>query len=183
MSTASVSLPIYNLDYTGEMYWWNLMIKRNTQKSLNQINDAQTYSIFVSNKIDTRVGHQGSASIYVPLGSSSYNYSWNKGYQTMYVGGSKYPDFGIFKSGSSFVGSLQELRYWAEPLSSASYFTHTLNPESIQGNASSSAYNKLAATFTLGNNLYVYPHYYVKTLASTHPIKNQTYSLQQVLAK
>jgi hypothetical protein len=169
MSTASVSLPIYNLDYTGEMYWWNLMIKRNTQKSLNQINDAQTYSIFVSNKIDTRIGHQASASIYIPTGSSSYNYSWNKGYQTMYVGGSKYPDFGIFKSGSSFVGSLQELRYWAEPLSSASYFTHTLNPESIQGNASSSAYNKLAATFTLGNNLYVYPHYYVKTLASTHP--------------
>jgi hypothetical protein len=169
MSTASVSLPIYNLDYTGEIYWWNLMIKRNTQKSLNQINDAQTYSIFVSNKIDTRIGHQGSASIYVPPGSSSYNYSWNKGYQTMYVGGSKYPDFGIFKSGSSFVGSLQELRYWAEPLSTASYFAHTLNPESIQGNASSSAYNKLAATFTLGNNLYVYPHYYVKTLASTHP--------------
>ena len=75
-----------------------------------------------------------------------------------------------FLSGSNpFSGSIQEIRLWSNYVSESTFDSHVLNPESIEGNYTSSAYEDLAARWTLGNNLYTSNHSIVTTTASTAP--------------
>lgn len=161
VASASISLPIYNADYTGDLYWWNVLIKRQNHTSASQNDVTQNYTIVVANKIDTYIAHQASSSIYVDGSvSSSYNYAWSSPNQLLKLGG------------SSFDGYYQELRYWATPISQSTFFFHTLNPESIEGNYSGSSYSDLVARFPLGNNLYTYNHVTSSQVASVHPNYN-----------
>lgn len=168
--SSSVSLPIYSTDFSGDTYWWNLLLTRSDHTSGSQISTSQTYSLIVANKIDDRVGHRASSSIYVDgAASSSYNSSWSDSDKVLYVGGSQLSSDGNFLPSYKFIGSLQELRYWTTPISQSTFFYHTLNPESIQGNISSSAYDNLVARFPLGNDLKKYDHTLVTKLKSVHP--------------
>jgi hypothetical protein len=160
MSKASVSLPIFMTASSGESLWWNLMVKRRNVYDINTNNQNQYYDLYVKNKIGLRIGHEASASIFATgAASSSYNYSWNRVSQSLYLGG----------TGSKFVGSLQELRYWTTPLSESIFDYHTLNPESIRGNYSGSSYYELSARFPFGNNLYTYNHSVSGSVYSVQP--------------
>jgi hypothetical protein len=160
MAKASVSLPIFMTASSGESLWWNVMVKRRSDYDVNTNNQDQYYDLYVKNKIGLRIGHEASASIFATgAASSSYNYSWNRVTQSLYLGG----------TGSKFVGNIQELRYWTTPLSESVFDYHTLNPESIRGNYSSSAYDELSARFPLGNDLYIYNHTLTGSVYSVQP--------------
>jgi hypothetical protein len=160
MAKASVSLPIFMTASSGESLWWNVMVKRRSVYDVNTNNQDQYYDLYVKNKIGLRIGHEASASIFATgAASSSYNYSWNRVTQSLYLGG----------TGSKFVGNIQELRYWTTPLSENVFDYHTLNPESIRGNYSSSAYDELSARFPLGNDLYIYNHTLTGSVYSVQP--------------
>lgn len=158
--TASVSVPIHMTSSDGDTYWWNMMVRRRTPYNVTQNTGSQHYDLYVKNKIGTRIGHQASASIFASASvSSSYNYSWNQVTQSFYLNG----------TGSTFIGYVQELRYWTSPLSESVFDYHVLNPESYRGNYSSSAYDSLSARFTLGNDLYIYNHTITASVFSTQP--------------
>ncbi len=53
-----------------------------------------------------------------------------------------------------FTGSYQEIRYYTVPLNSESFFDHTMNPQSFEGNSINSAPDELAFRATLGGELY-----------------------------
>lgn len=166
--TSSVTLPVYLTGSAGDTEWYNVMLRRRYTLLSIQSSSAQYYDLFVKNEINGRIGHQASASMYLSPGSSSYNYSWanygnTSSYRNLYVGGNS------IAPSASFQGDLQELRIWSIPVSESAFNAHTLNPESIQGNDSGSAYNDLAARFPLGNNLYVYNHYLTSSVTSVHP--------------
>ncbi len=170
MAVSRVSVPLYYTSSTGEQSWWNVLLKREYHYSGSQNTLNQTYKFYIANKIDTRVGHIASGSIFVNgVPSSSYNRAWTYPEQTLYLGGSLIQEYGEFETSASYKGYLQELRYWSCPLSESSFYSHVLNPESIQGNDSSSAYLDLVARFPLGNNLIVYNHYETSSVQSTHP--------------
>jgi hypothetical protein len=182
VNSASISLPIYYTDVTGEEQWWNILLKREYHKSLSQISDNQKYTIVVANKIDTIIGHQASSSIdIIGAASSSYNTSWSTPNQTIYLGGSGLTTYNDFYSTYLYNGQLQEYRYWSTPISQSTFFTHVLNPESIQSNTSGSSYSDLVARFTLGNNLAVYNHSITTEVPSTHPnYQNRIFYLSSI---
>lgn len=157
--SSSLSLPVFYTGSNGDTDWWNVMIGRTAHTTHSQTGSLQSYNLYVKNKISQRIGHQASASISV---SGSYNRSWCNDSQSLYLGGSGLND-------SHFIGQFQELRYWAEPLLETTFNHHVLNPESIEGNTSGSAYNKLAARFPLGNNLHVYNHSLTGSVMSVDP--------------
>jgi len=172
--SSSMSLPLYHNDDSGDVSWWNLMLGRQYHRSSLQNVQSQVYNMVVANKIDTRIGHIASASISIPTGSSapSYNSSWTKRGQTLYVGGSGLTTSFPFSSSYKFKGNLQEFRYWSTPLSESAFYYHVLNPESIEGNAIGDSYDKLCARFPLGNNLITYNHTITPRVESTHPNYN-----------
>lgn len=168
--SSSISLPIYYTDFTGDTLWWNVMLTRQYHIAGGDTSNNQTYTLAIASKAEDRVGHQQTSSVQVNgAASSSYNQSWYGSNQELYLGGSNIDSDGIFLPEFKFVGELQELRYWAAPLSQSSFIYHTLNPESIQGNTSGSAYDSLAARFALGNDLKVYNHSIITEVASIHP--------------
>jgi hypothetical protein len=166
-ATSSLSAPLYYTSSTGEMYWWNIMVSRNSHYNLSQTGSNQSYITYVKNRVDTRIGHQLSSSINI-IGStsSSYNLAWNSFSQSLYVGGSGKSNLGDFKSNYSFQGKLQEFRLWYSPLSESAFNYHTLNPISIEGNTPSVNYSYLDYRFPLGNDLYTYNHYSNATVNS-----------------
>lgn len=157
--TASLSLPIYATGSTGDTYWWNVLVQKRNDLALDAVSSSQYYDIYVKDKIDLRIGHQASASIYIGSNTSaSYNANWNAVTQSLYL-----------NTGSAFVGYAQELRYWTAPLSESVFDYHVLNPESIRGDYSGSAYNDLSARFPLGNDLYIYNHSLTGSVFSIQP--------------
>jgi hypothetical protein len=183
----NISLPIFYTGSIGETSWWNVMLRRRnpsfslendlidydiefvTDNDLSLINvgtfdssgsNDQYYDIFVKNGINGNIGHQGSSSIYVSgSSSSSFNSSWDTS-ATVYLGG---------YSGNTFIGDLQELRFWNYPLNQYRFNYHVLNPSSIEGVNSGSSYNNLAGWFPLGNDLITYNHYLTSSVVSVHP--------------
>ena len=155
--TASVYIPVFYTGSDGDTGWWNVYIGRRQHYEFTGSADSQYYDLIIKNKIGTRIGHQASASLNV---NGTYNIAWGTDNQIVYLGG----------TGSySFNGKLQELRYWSTPLSQSTFDYHVLNPESIEGNTSGSAYDNLVARFSLGNDLYTYNHSLITTVRSIAP--------------
>jgi len=164
LSVTSSTIPIYqtgsNTNSNNNTDWYSVLVQRtNPNLRINETGSSQTYEFFVKNNVWGEVGHKTSASLTTNTAAS--NSLW---YQqgTIKFGGGSYP----------FSGSLQELRLWSNYVSESAFNSHVLNPESIEGNYTSSAYNDLAAHFTLGNNLYTYNHSVITAVNSTAP--NQT---------
>jgi hypothetical protein len=126
--TASIYLPFYNQD------WWSVMI--NAVPNGSNID----YTLYASNKIyeggdnDTLLGFFVSSSISYPLDS------WRDADQAFY--------------GTTFSGSLQEIRYYANPISESIFKDYVMNPSSIEGNTINSSPNELAFRASLGGELY-----------------------------
>ena len=84
--------------------------------------------------------------------SSSINNSWSgsSGLRTAYLGGyntssnpSSYNESMHGSFGDTFNGSFQELRYYANPLSSSTLINHSLAPEMYSSNIGTESYNEL----------------------------------------
>ena len=168
--TSSLSLPLYHTSSTGDNLWWNMMVARRNHLDITATGSVQYYDTFVKNKIDTYLGHQASSSIYITGSiSASYNAAWSSFNQNVYIGGSKLTTSGPFASNSTFIGKLQEFRLWYTPISESTFNWHVLNPESVQGNVSSSAFSTLDYRFPLGNDLYTFNHYLTGSVMSYDP--------------
>lgn len=159
-SVTSSTVPVFATGSTGETNWYNVLLQgRTPNRTILQTGSAQTYDVYIKNNIWGEIGHKTSASL--SISTASTNSAWySQG--TLTLGGGSNP----------FSGSYQELRLWSNYVSESAFNSHVLNPESYEGNYTSSAYNDLAARFTLGNNLYTYNHSVTTTLGSTHPNQN-----------
>lgn len=120
-----------------------LIVQR--EKSVDDITQDNEYKIMYrrSRKDDITVSH--SASIFI-TGSSepSYNAAWT-GSGTVTVGKtlpSAFPGSALYLN-----GSIQELRYWANPLKDIVIDEHTLSRETYHGNTESSSYFDLKFRF------------------------------------
>ena len=155
-SVTTPTVPVFMTGSTGENSWYSVLVQRtNPDLRIGDVSTSQTYNVYIKNNVWGEVGHVASAS----LTTTTQNSSWYTSGTTLTFGSGSYP----------FSGSIQEARLWSNFLSESAFDSHVLNPESYEGNYTSSAYNDLAARFTLGNNLYTYNHNVTTTVASTAP--------------
>ena len=155
-SVTTPTVPVFMTGSTGENSWYSVLVQRtNPNLRIGDVSTSQTYNVYIKNNVWGEVGHVASAS----LTTTTQNSSWYTSGTTLTFGSGSYP----------FSGSIQEARLWSNFLSESAFDSHVLNPESYEGNYTSSAYNDLAARFTLGNNLYTYNHSVTTTVASTAP--------------
>jgi hypothetical protein len=124
--TASIYLPFFNND------WWSVMITRN----------GDDYNLYAGNKIYQ--GFEGNTIGF--LDSSSVNINtdtWDVSNQSFFGFSALSPRI--------FSGSLQELRYYTQPLSVNRFEDYIMNPQSIE---SENTPNQLAFRASLGGELY-----------------------------
>ena len=154
----SSTIPVFTTGSNGDTNWYNVLVQRRyPDKQLSDIGDPQFYDVYVKNNTYGEIGHVASASLYF-ASSPLININWYR------EGGMK------FGGGSTpFSGSIQEIRLWSNYISESAFDFHVLNPESIEGNYTSSAFNDLTARYPLGNNLYTYNHSLTGNVASTAP--------------
>jgi hypothetical protein len=125
--------------------WWSVMLKRNTHVGINDDDYNTTYTLYVKNKIyngwdGNIIGFQGSASIVSNI-SSSINRSWNQFgtgsadgiYLGGFISGSNIESKTLSLSNRIFQGSLQEFRYYSQPITEEIFNNYVMNPESIEG--------------------------------------------------
>lgn len=156
-SVTSSTVPIFTTGSNGETSWYNVLVQRRTPNvRTNNSSSAQTYDVYVKNNVWGEIGHKTSASLSVL--NATTNSAWYT-QSTLALGNGSYP----------FSGSIQELRLWSNYVSESAFNFHVLNPESIESNYTSSAFNDLATRFTLGNDLYTYNHNLTSSVSSTHP--------------
>ena len=125
-TTASVYLPFFNSD------WWSVMITKN----------GDNYSLYAGNKIYQ--GFEGNTIGF--LGSSSVNINTD----TWDISTDAFFGYSALPS-QTFSGSLQELRYYTQPLSVNRFEDYIMNPQSIE---SVNTPNQLAFRASLGGELY-----------------------------
>jgi len=126
--SASIYLPFYNQD------WWSVMV--------NAVHNGSNidYTLYAANKVyeggdnGTELGFFTSSSISAP------NNYWIDSNQAYY--------------GTSMSGSLQEIRYYTNPISESIFKDYVMNPSSIEGNSLNSGPNELAFRASLGGELY-----------------------------
>ncbi len=118
--------------------WWSVQINRNS--------GAGTFDLFAANKSDENLLFTGSDTITADISKwvSSNQMYWAPNSVTSLAGTIYYP----------FTGSLQEVRYFTEPLSESRFFDYTMNPYSFEGNSPvNSAPDELAFRLSLGTML------------------------------
>lgn len=125
---ASISLPFYNQD------WWSVMI--NAVPNGGNID----YTLYASNKTYEGGNNGTSLGFFASASVSNNESTWVSSTQAFY--------------GTSMSGSLQEIRYYANPISESVFKDYVMNPSSIEGNSLNSGPNELAFRAPLGNELY-----------------------------
>ena len=155
-SVSTPTVPVYTTGSNQDTSWYSVLVqRRNPDKRSTQTSDSQTYDVYIKNNIWGEVGHKASAS----LTTTTQNSSW---YNTGIL---SFGDGGVYP----FSGSLQEIRLWSNYISESAFDSHVLNPESIEGNFTTSSFADLTARFPLGNNLYTYNHSLTSSVASVAP--------------
>ena len=130
-----ISLPFLNGD------WWNVSITRD---------EPDNYTLRAANSLysgsnGSSLGWEASSSFVAAdeaawiTGEKSYFPSLDRNDIDTYV---------------AFTGSYQEIRYYNTALNSQSFFDHTMNPQSFEGNSINSAPDELAFRATLGGELF-----------------------------
>ena len=155
-SITSSTVPVFTTGSDGDTSWYNVLVQRRIpDRRIGDVGLSQTYDIYIKNNNWGQVGHVASAS----LTTSTQNSPWYTNGTTLTFGGGTFP----------FSGSIQEVRLWSYYVSESTFDSHVLNPESIEGNYTTSSFNDLMTRFTLGNNLYTYNHSVINEVYSTHP--------------
>ena len=126
---ASLYLPFWDGD------WWSVQINRKDGK----------FELLSANAIGENLGFTGSNEI------DGDTTKWEAADQIFWLP-QTYTEFDS-KYYFPFSGSLQEVRYFTEPLSQSVFFDYTMNPYSFEGNSINSAPNQLAFRLPLGTML------------------------------
>jgi hypothetical protein len=178
-----IYLPFFNKG------WWAVMLQRDTHVSASDNSNATTYTLYVKNNLyngwdGNQIGFEGSASIISNV-STSINESWNKFGTTSvdgiylggFVSGSQVGGFTLNAPGKIFSGSLQEFRYYSNPIPETVFNDFVMNPESIEGiniTGSLSSFDIVNFRAPLGNELESFftssfSSSYTESLTSMHP--------------
>lgn len=154
--TPNIELPFFNGSY------FNLLLNQSPgtqlEGSVNAIDTTFTLYAksnvgeYIDNQEGEYIGHQGSASLFLPAASSSTYGDYNGGGKSLILGGLG-PGSITNSNNNYFKGTFQELRYWGKPLEESTFDFHVLNPESYEGNTTGSSYQHLALRLPLGNDL------------------------------
>jgi hypothetical protein len=157
LSTPNIELPFFNGSY------YNILLNQSpgTQLtgSINAIDTTFTLYAksnvgeYIDNQEGEYIGHQGSASLFLPSASSSAYGNYNGGGNKALVLGGLGPGSATNSNNNYFKGTFQELRYWGKALEESTFDFHVLNPESYEGNTTGSSYQHLALRLPLGNDL------------------------------
>ena len=137
-SQPSVSCSVYLPFFDGG--WWSVMVNRSSS----------VFTLTSANKIYEE-GNNGTQIGFISSSTKTGNNSeWtNSGISTFAssstLGSNLY---------QSFSGSLQEIRYYAVPISENVFKDYTMNPHSIEGNTTNSSPNELCFRASLGGELY-----------------------------
>ena len=129
-NTASVYLPFFDGG------WWSVMLTRT----------GSNYTLYAGNKIYQ--GFEGNTIGFITSGSTTLSsINWDT------VGNSTFYSPVTINSQiyNSFTGSLQEIRYYTQPVSVDRFKDYVMNPQSIESNDSP---NQLAFRASLGGELY-----------------------------
>jgi hypothetical protein len=134
--SGSVSSSIFLPFYDGG--WWSVGMTNNGNN---------TFTLYAGNSLykgndGVKVGYYASSSV-ATLTTSSWLKSTSSSFSNT-----------LGASGSSFIGSLQEIRYYTIPLSESVFKNYIMNPYSTEGNTLNSTPNVLAFRATLGGELY-----------------------------
>lgn len=179
ISSSNIYLPLFNKE------WWSVQISRNQHVSASDDSQLTTYSIFVKNKPQdfstNEIKFQGSASI--TTDSSSFNRAWNSFgtssldgiYLGGYISGSQVGTATLSPAGKILSGSLQEFRYYSNPIDEFVFNDYVMDPESIEGlNSSSllSSFDILNFRAPLGNEL---ESLFTTTLSSSYSSSLSSY--------
>lgn len=137
--SASIYLPFFD---NG---WWSIMVNVDTSASPNY-----NFSLYAANKIyeggdnGTLLGFIASSSL-ITDGADWDNNGDSYFASSSVINGNIY---------TQFSGSLQEIRYYTNPLSESVFRDYVMNPCSIEGNSLNSGPNELAFRASLGSELY-----------------------------
>ena len=178
LSTPNIELPFFNGSY------YNILLNQLPGTQLTGSAIDTTFTLYaksnvgeyIDNQEGEYIGHQGSASLFIPAASSSYYEAYNGDLanRTQLVVGGNGPGSAMNSNNNFFKGTFQELRYWSEPLNEDVFNFHVLNPESYEGNTTGSSYDKLALRLPLGNDLHISSSA-GDYLTSTHPGSSPSY--------
>jgi hypothetical protein len=132
--SASIYLPFFDGN------WWSVMVNR----------VGADFTLYAGNKIYEGGDNNTVLGFYSTSSISSDDVGWT-------------PSTNIFFASSSiingnlytpFSGSLQEIRYYINPISESVFKDYIMNPNSIEGNSLNSSPNELAFRAPLGGELY-----------------------------
>jgi len=127
--SSSLYLPFFNQG------WWSVMLTSGSNGFKLYAGD----KIYEGGDNNTILGFYSSSSI-----TSSYN-CWNSTNIIYFSTGSLF---------NKFSGSLQEIRYYTNPISESVFKDYIMNPHSIEGNSLNNSSNELAFRASLGGELY-----------------------------
>ena len=137
--SASVYLPFFDGG------WWSVMVNVDTTSTPNY-----RFTLYAANKIyeggdnGTLLGFIASSSI--ATDGAEWDNNGNCYFaSSSLVNGTQY---------NAFSGSLQEIRYYTNPISESVFRDYTMNPSSIEGNSINSSPNELLFRASLGGELY-----------------------------
>jgi hypothetical protein len=139
--SSSIFLPFFNGD------WWSITINRFPSSS-----GASDYILYAGNKIyeggdnGTIIGFYSTSSAI-----SADDAPWVT-YQNSYFAKGGFTING--ETYNNFSGSLQEIRYYTNPIDEDVFKDYIMNPYSIEGNSLNSGPNELAFRASLGGELY-----------------------------
>lgn len=129
-ATASISCSIYDGD------WYQIAVKRSEASDVDSV--SQIYTLVLKKAKYQKVVFSQSASINVNGATSqSYNQAWTTSHissRYLWLPGTGSYTIAQSHSMNLWTGSIQELRYWSEPLQDSVLDNHTLSPTSYQGN-------------------------------------------------
>ena len=146
--SASIYLPFFDGG------WWSVMVNANTSSNPSDYD----FSLYAANKIyeggdnGTILGFIASSSI------TTDGADWDNNGDAYFVS-SSIINGNIY---TQFSGSLQEIRYYANPINENVFKDYVMNPYSIEGNSLNSGPNELIFRASLGGELYT-------GSVSTHP--------------
>lgn len=133
--SSSITLPFIDDD------WWSVMITRDT---------ISQFTLHAGNKIyNGNDGYQ--VGFYTSSTQAGSATRWNNSTSSYFP--PTRPDE-IPTNTIPFTGSYQEIRYYNEPLSEATFKDYIMNPYSIEGTNTTGSYNQLAFRAPLGGELY-----------------------------
>lgn len=125
-----------------------LLVQR--EISVDDINENNVYTLQYRRNRKDRISLSRSASIGIDgLTESSYNAAWT-GSGVLNIGKGDLPTIGTpsdWADAEYMSGSIQEIRYWAQPLKDIVVDEHTLSRESYHGNSPTSSYFDLKFRF------------------------------------